>query len=360
MLSTCLLFGIAVSVVSATTVVTVNDIHGLPPSGRNPHTTTVYIGDGYATIGYFTVTGDELSGQFKATTDNATFVDLTRYVRSDSTTLLKGDFAAAAPGTDWQVVNVDDQSGIITAFLDFELAIQNQITLVSCGEGIAAFLVPASYDGHYFSIIGREGQSECAFQIDLQGDQASLGVNREACQILRNQTFEIAVRENPSIEYDSDIRATFSCNAEDSTLVLSNTDVTSDFGSATGEQFLVSVQALMYIHERDNKTAVINGAKLVGAPVSMTIEMDEVYKEFYDVFPIECSVNGYDILIQGCATPLSPVPDFVKIGVGEYRTDFNVFKTWVDNYPSSNLDFVCRLSVCLKDSCTIPPCVSQS
>ena len=353
----CLLFGIVVSVISAATVVTVNDVHGLPPSGRDPYQTTVYIGDGYATVGYFTVTGEELPGTFKATADNATFVDLTRYVRSDSTTLLKGDFAAATPSTDWQVVHVDDQ-GSITAFLDFELAVQNQITLVSCGEGIAAFLVPSSYDGHYFSIIGSESQPECAFQIDLQGQQ-TIGVNREACQILRNQTFEIAVRETPFIEYDSDIRATFSCNAEDSSLVLSNTDVTSDFGSATGEQFLVSVQALMYIHERDNKTAVINTDKLVGAPVSMTIEMDEVYKEFYDVFPIECSVNGIDILIQGCADPISPVPDFIKIGVGEYRTDFNVFKTWVNNYPSSNLDFVCRLSVCLKDSCTIPPCVIQ-
>lgn len=346
--------GIAATVVSSA-VVTVNDKHGLPPSGRENHQTTVYIGDGYATVGYFTVTGPVFPGQFKATKDNVTFVDLNQYARADSTTLLRGDFATASPSLDWQVVHVDSE-GSITALLDFELAIRNQITLVSCVEGIAAFLVPFRYDGHYFSISGKGGQPECAFQIDLQG-QVSVPVNREACQILRDQTFEVVVREHPVVEYDSDIRATFSCKAEDSTLILSNTNVTSNMGTADGEQFLVSVQAMMYLHERDDKTAIINSDKLVGAPVSMTIEMDAAYSEFYDVFPIECSVNGYDILIQGCASPLSPIPNFTKMGVGEYKTDFNVFKTWVEGHPSSNLDFVCRLSVCLKESCNIPPCI---
>lgn len=352
-----LLVGIIMTTVSAVTVVTVNEVHGVPPSGRGDYLTTVFMGNGYGTVGYFTVTGDKLVGTYKATPDNSTFIELTEYVRSDTVSILKGDFSSVGPSNDWQVVIVDE-AGAVTALLDFDLSVQSQITLVSCGQGIAAFLIPAEYDTHYFTVVGSESLPECSFQMDLQG-QAMLQVDRTACSIARNQTFEIAVREMQGIEYDSDVRATFSCIADDSTLILSNKEVTSDFGTATGEQFLVSVQAMMYIHEQGDKTAVVNTNQVVGSPVSITIEMDEVYKAFYDVWPLECTVNGYDILSQGCAAPFSPVSDFTKIGVGEYKTDFNVFKTWVNNSPSSNLDFVCRLSVCLKDSCNIPPCVIQ-
>jgi len=40
----------------------------------------------------------------------------------------------------------------------------------------------------------------------------------------------------------------------------------------------------------------------LGEAATLVVQMDDVYKEFYDVYPLECTANDYPVITQGCSS----------------------------------------------------------
>lgn len=114
------------------------------------------------------------------------------------------------------------------------------------------------------------------------------------------------------------------------------------------------------LHAQGNENAVISQSVVTGNPVSLKIEMDPLYAQDVEIVPLECFVNNYKILDQGCASAGSPIGNFTKLSVGNFRSNFNMFRTIVNGVPQSDLIFKCTLFVCHLNQCPDIPCIDSN
>lgn len=142
-------------------------------------------------------------------------------------------------------------------------------------------------------------------------------------------------------------------------------------------KYETQVQAVMFLHNQgDSDDVIVNQGINVGHPVSLRIKLDNVYTTTHDILPLVCAANDIIIMGQsnlsfsslnqltqltelsniGCAS--APFRNFTKLGVGDYISEFNMFRTIRNGIGDSFVTFSCLIYVCKTGTCPVSSCIN--
>lgn len=255
----------------------------------------------------------------------------------------------------WNVV--DANVGVV--LFSAELQAQTDIILLSCLNDDVHLKVPSTYNNHYMSLDGAESNTACSYQL---GNMANVGnsvrINMTSCGLAYNVPFQMSFRAQENFNVDEDVVILMRCRGMDTTLEVSNRNINSDLNTVVAQDHLSTVQAMMYLHLQGDEQAVVYDTVQVKTPVSLKIEMDPLFNQDFDILPLECYVNDYKVVDYGCAS--YPMNNFTKTAVGNFRSDFKMFRVVTNGLPNSDLTFRCILYVCHYGQCPQVPCITNN
>lgn len=240
----------------------------------------------------------------------------------------------------------------------FRLVSQTSPVITSCLNDAVSLRMPPSSNGHYLSIGGRESNMLCRFQIDLSNSN-TVNIPMTACDISYEQSFRLSIIQQEDFLVASDFTVEMTCRRFNSLFKLTNGDVTASHVIASNEDvvdFSDSVTASIFLHQRNEPANVISGEADLDTPVSLTIEMDNIYTNTFDIMPLQCTANDKIVLDAGCAYP--PLGNFTRTGPGRLVSDFHMFRTVDNGISNPVISFECTLYVCVANDCPSVPCIN--
>ena len=264
--------------------------------------------------------------------------------------------------------------------LTFTLEEMQDATLISCLNDIVTIKAPLSRNQTYVAVWGSEGAPECNFQILLDGS-LKVDIPMSACNIQWEQEFFLRFTRMTEFEgLPDDLNARLTCKRITNQFVVSNKDVLSRYNIVLDDDDLSyehEVQVTMYLHERDDPSAVItNQGILVKSEVSLAIEVDALYRNDFDLVPLSCSANNITILgsptslatfqpdkapeeMPDVACAVGPFENFGRVSPGHFRSDFLMFRTILNGVSSSYVNFECLMFVCRAGECPTLNCIQD-
>ena len=329
---------------------------------------------------YFKVSGDEArysSYQFVDNSENAASYSFNVLpIITQSSVLLRLTISSLVQETidDQTVLNLKTNFSESVHF-SFTIHEISDVTLVGCLNDVVSIKIPSNRNLTHLSVFGRESVPECNFQILLVDNEHEVELPMSQCGIAYEQEFLLRFTKLTDFEgIENDMNARLTCKRQTNIYLLTNSDVTSRYETADEDDqlsFSQDVQIVMYLHERGNSSHVYtNQGVTVRTPVSLKIEMDSLYTSDFDAIPLMCTANNipilgtYDSLTSfpngdlenvGCA--VSHFSNFAKLGNGEYRSDFDMFRTVTSGVSDSAVNFQCLMFVCRTGTCPVLPCI---
>ncbi|KAH3838704.1 hypothetical protein DPMN_112117 [Dreissena polymorpha] len=207
----------------------------------------------------------------------------------------------------------------------------------------------------------------------------TVDIPMSACGITWEEEFSLRFTRLEGFEgFMDDLQSRLKCKRLTSQFVVTNTDVLTNYGVTLEDDELSlehNVQIAMYLHQVNNKSAVISNAGIiVRTPVSLAIEIDALYKTDFDVIPLMCSANGITILgsyeslvtfspdktaieMPGVSCAKQPFSNFQRVSPGHYRSDFTMFRTTRNGISDNFVNFECLLNVCRVGECPTLTCI---
>lgn len=260
--------------------------------------------------------------------------------------------------------------GTVLGSLLFTIETPSNPQIVSCTNDKAKLYIPNSYNMTYLALNGKEGTSECSFQIILPSEAPTLPHNLElpmtTCGLGYYSQFQVSLREHEEFNVDSDFNSLMTC-AKIKLVATLSTDTQGNYGIPDGNViFEQGVLGSMYVHARGDPQATLTDSVPVGTPVTLRVSLGELYKFNFDILPLICSVNDVLITSSSCSVNSAIFGEFHKHSIGELSADFDLFRV-VDpntNIPSASITIQCTLYVATVDTSTgnslapISPCMT--
>lgn len=245
--------------------------------------------------------------------------------------------------------------------LVFQIAPQLDLTLLSCKNDGVLLKVPSARDGERVTVLGKENVADCDFIISLPASK-ELIIPMAACALSYDLEFVLRFTALAGFEgVDEDVNMRLTCQRITTTFLMSNQDMVSRYEAvAAGDDMIYEqvVQAVMFLHAQGVPSNVISsGGVEVRTPVTLRIEMDDLYKNQFDILPLQCSANNQLIVDNGCS--VYPFANFTREGPGTYRSDFNMFRTITNGIGDESVNFNCVMYVCQSGDCGSLPCISN-
>ena len=369
--------------------VTVDHIRNLPGSGGN---TVIGIPSQTNDI-YFTVVGNAaqystytfedansgLTAEDYQVTVKTIFANAETIVRLTFTPL--PDVLVAEQGSEDPVIMLKlkvNDTGVYD--LNFNFYSMMDATLINCLNDVVTVMAPIFRNDTYLAVLGYETVADCNFKINMDSS-LSVNIPMSTCGIAWEEPFTLRFTRLDGFEgSQGDMQAQFTCKRLTSQFAVTNKDTVSRYSAVLDEDSLSfehEVQVTMYLHERDDPSAVINTqGVVVKHPVSLTIEIDALYRNDFDVIPLTCSANNitilgtFDSLLSfgadkapedmpdvACAT--DPFSNFNRISAGNYRSDFTMFRTTRNGISDTYVNFECLLYVCRAGECPALNCLAD-
>ena len=239
------------------------------------------------------------------------------------------------------------------------------------------FKVPPIRNNTYMAVLGQEYNDLCRRQIVLNS-KYMFHIPTSSCNIQFDETFHVRFTMLSNFEGSiQDLNTELMCKQTTDNILISNQDFTSTYITDELFKYGTQVQAVMFLHNRgETNEVIVNQGVNIGHPVSLRIKLDNVYTTTHDILPLVCAAN--DIIIMGesnlsfpslnelteltelsnigCALP--PFRNFTKLDVGDYISEFNMFRTIRNGIGDSAIKFSCLIYVCQTGTCPVSSCIS--
>lgn len=310
---------------------------------------------------YFTVTGVAATYStynilnFTNTQGDALPKDILKLTMSDQSILLRVTLTNLSP-------EAFDKSLLLTVnetvAYTFVLKNPTDIVITSCLNDEVILRIPDSKNGYIMSMLGQENNPTCSFTISLD-DTKKIKLDMSVCGIQYEQEFRLSFRQYQNFEgVTHDAFLGFKCRRKESIFQITTVDEFSGSYESVkdGDEhiFEQDIHAIMYLHKTGEPHTALTSDVTVREPVTLRIEMDNLYRNNFDMIPLQCTANNVPIIVNGCATP--PMGHFIREAVGIFNANFNMFRTVTNGISDDTVVFSCIMYVCLLGNCPIVPC----
>lgn len=243
-----------------------------------------------------------------------------------------------------------------TVMFSFIVSELTEPIMIACLNDQVKIHVPQSIDGHIVKVLGKETTVGCEPQtVDIATNGNEITLDMVACSIAYFSNFKLVIKDpvNALFDVDDDLVTQMQCKKVGNILRIDNADVSADIAVDTSEVFEQTIEADLTLTLASDPTTSITSST-VGDAVSLTIMLDPLYTNDFDVFPMECTINDISILNMNCAD--YPMNQFEKIAVGHFQSNFSMFRPVVDGVPAESVTFSCNLFVCSLGDCPVTDC----
>ena len=251
-----------------------------------------------------------------------------------------------------------DSGGTVLGSLQFTISTPSNPQIVSCTNDKAKLYIPQSFNMTYINLNGKEGNTDCSFQIVLPSEAPTTPHNLElpmtTCGISYYNQFQISLREHQLFNVDADFNSLMTCSKIKLVTTLSTKTLGEYQDPDTDVLFEQGVLGTMYIHARGDQQSAITSNVEVGTPVTLRVSLGQLYKFNFDILPLVCSVNNVLITSSSCSVNTAIFGEFTKHSIGELSADFDLFRVLDSetNIPSSSITLECTFYVATVDTST--------